>query len=203
MYTVIEVKCTDQEMTVMDVPVISSGDVQTDKVHFEFCPKWDGMLKTAVFYRDGIDPINVFVNSDNEAIIPQEVLKDSGVLYFGVFGVKDNCTKTSEILKYKIKKGVLTTGTEIPEPTPDIYSQILTKIEEVGILFTRATEAEITSILGDGAEGTNVVTVSRLNQFKKGYDTHVYMKTETYNKDEIDNKCSLFETGITYTYTGG
>lgn len=203
MYTVIEVKCVDQEMILMDVPVISSGDVQTDKVHFEFCSKWDGMVKTAVFYRDGIEPINKLIDENNEVLIPQEVLRDNGLIYFGVFGVKDNCTKTSEILKYKVDKGALTTGTEVPEPTPDIYSQILTKIEEAGILFTRATEAEITSILGDGAEGTNVVTVSRLNQFKRGYDTHVYMKSETYSKSEIDNKCSLSETGTTYTYTGG
>lgn len=202
MYTVIEVKCTDQEMTLMDVPVISSGDVQTDKVHFEFCSKWDGMVKTAVFYRDGIEPINRLIDENDEVLIPQEVLNDSGVFYFGVLGVKDNCKKTSEVLKYKLKKGA-TDGRDVPEPTPDIYSQILTKIEEAGILFTRATEAEITSILGNGAEGTNVVTVSRLNQFKKGYDTHFYTKSQTYSKTEIDNKCSLSETGTTYTYTGG
>ena len=207
MYTVIEVKCTDQEMTVMDVPVISSGDVQTDKIHFEFCSKWDGMVKTAVFYRDGIDPINVLVDSDNEAIIPQEVLNDSGIFYFGVLGVKDGCTKTSEVLKYKVKKGALTTGTEIPEPTPDIYAQILTSIEEAGILFTRATETEIASILSEGAEGTNVITVSRLNQYNTGIknwsNNNHYMKSQTYSKTEIDNKCSLSETGNTYTYTGG
>lgn len=29
-----------------------------------------------------------------------------------------------------------------------------------------------------------------------------YSKNETYSKDEINNRCSLSETGATYTYTG-
>ena len=191
MYTVIEVKCTDQEMTLMEVPIISSGDVQTDKIHFEFCPKWNGMVKTAVFYRDGVEPINRLIDENDEVIIPPEVLKDSGVFWFGVLGVKDNCKKTSEAIKYKLKKGA-TDGRDIPEPTPDIYTQIITRLDNMGVVFTRATEAEITSILGDGAEGTNVITVSRLNQFKKGYDSNM--------KELIDER--MAETGTTYEYGG-
>lgn len=184
--TLIEVDCKDQDLTLLDAPLIASGDVQSDEVHFTFCPKWDGMIKTAVFYRNEEEAYSVLVDENNKCIIPQEVLKEEGTLYFGVFGVKDSMVKTSEILRYKVKRGVITESTKIPDPTPDIYSQLLTKIEEAGILFTIATEADIVSILGNGTEGTGVVTVSRLNQFKIGYD----------------KKCSLDETGITYEYGG-
>lgn len=197
MYTIVSVRCVDQTMVVQDVPVISSGDVQTDKVKFEFCPKWDGMVKTAVFYRDGVEPINVLVDSDNECIIPKEVLKDEGTFLFGVMGVKDSKVKTSEVLKYKVEKGALTTGTAIPDPTPDIYTQILTAIDEAGILFTAATEAEIESILGTGADGNGVITVSRLNQYNIGIKSwsneNHYKKDETYSKNEVYKKDETYK----------
>ena len=216
MYTLIDVSCTDQELVVTDAPpVIASGDVQTDKVRFEFCSKWDGMAKTAVFYRDGVSPINVLVDSNNECIIPQEVLKDEGTFWFGVMGVKDGKVKTSEVLKYKVKKGAVTTGTAVPDPTPDIYAQLITLIQEAGILFTRATQAEIEAILGDGAEGTGVVTVSRLNQYNIGIKSwsnenhykksEVYCKTETYSKSEVNSKIDevmVYNGTTSYEYGG-
>lgn len=200
MYTLITVNCTDQEMTVMDVPVIASGDAQTDKIKFYFCPKWDGMVKTAVFYRDGVEPINRLVDVNSEVIIPQEILKDEGIFWFGVFGVIDNKIKTSEVIKYKVKKGVITNGIEIDDPTPDIYTQLVTMIEEAEILFTRATEAEIEKILTDDVEGTGVITVSRLNQY------HNIFKSMIDNEfSSINNKIDLqtpVETGTTYEYGG-
>lgn len=205
--SVINVRCVDHSLTVENSAIITTGNSKSDSVCFEFCEAWDGWIKTAVFYRTEYNPYRVLLNSNNEAEIPKEVLLNDGCFFFGVFGVKDGAVRTTEVLRYKVDKGVITSEASVPDPTPDIYTQILTRIEEAGILFTRATEAEITSILGDGAEGTNVVTVSRLNQFKRGYDKNVedeyYKKTETYSKSEIDNKCSLSETGTTYTYTGG
>ena len=189
--TYIEVDCQDQDLTLVDAPLIASGDVLTDKVHFSFCPKWDGFAKTAVFYRDGVENLEVLIDEDNECIIPKEVLQSEGTFYFGVFGVKGNEVKTSEVMRYKVRLGAVS-GTLAPEPTPDIYTQLLTKIEEAGILFTRATEEEITSILGSGAEGTGVVTVSRLNQFKVGYDSNI--------KKLIDER--IVETETTYEYGG-
>lgn len=208
MYTLIDVSCTDQELVVTDAPpVIASGDVQTDKVRFEFCSKWDGMVKTAVFYRDGVNPINVLVDSDSECIIPQEVLKDEGTFWFGVMGVKDGKVKTSEVLKYKVKKGAVTTGTAVPDPTPDIYAQLITLIQEAGILFTRATQAEIEAILGDGAEGTGVITVSRLNQYHAGVKSwsneNHYKKSEVYSKEETYSKTESYKKSETDSKVNG
>lgn len=193
--TLIQVDCKDQDLTLLDAPLITSGDVQSDEVHFTFCPKWDGMIKTAVFYRNEGETYSVLVDEDNNCIIPQEVLKEEGTFYFGVFGIKDNSVKTSEILRYKVKKGAITEGTKIPDPTPDIYSQILAKIDEAGILFTRATEEEIASILGSGAEGTGVVTVSRLNQYHSGIRNS--LNDINSRIDEI-----MVETETAYEYGG-
>ena len=125
--TLIKVSCVDQRLVTSYAPLVASGGMSEDEVDFSFCPLWDGFTKTAVFYRDGGVVYHVLL-SDDKATIPQEVLKDEGTLYFGVLGVKDGVRRTSEVLRYKIKAGAITTGTTPPEPTPDIYSQLLTKI---------------------------------------------------------------------------
>lgn len=146
--SVINVKCVDQTLTITNAPLISSGDVQTDTVKFDFCPLWSGLVKTAVFYRDEKDAYSVIVNEKNECIIPKEVLVDEGSFFFGVFGVKDNTVKTSETVRYRVKKGALTEDTRVPDPTPDIYAQLLSEMNKLGLsLKDFITNGEIDSIM--------------------------------------------------------
>ena len=49
--SIIKIDCIDQTLNMVNAPLIASGDVETDIVKFEFCPLWNGFLKTAVFYR--------------------------------------------------------------------------------------------------------------------------------------------------------
>ena len=144
--TYIEVDCQDQDLTITDAPLIASGDVLTDKVHFTFCQKWDGFAKTAVFYRDGVDNLEVLIDENNECVIPKEVLQEEGTFYFGVFGIKDNSVKTSEVMRYRIKQGAVS-GTVAPDPTPDIYTQILTRMNNLGQIVTYISDNEIDTIL--------------------------------------------------------
>lgn len=144
--TYIEVDCQDQDLTVVDAPLIASGDVLTDKVHFTFCPKWDGFAKTAVFYRDGVDNLEVLIDENNECIIPKEVLQEEGTFYFGVFGIKDNSVKTSEVMRYRVKHGAVS-GTVAPEPTPDIYTQIMSRMSIIDENVRYMTDSEIDEIL--------------------------------------------------------
>ena len=161
----IEVKCIDQTLTVMNAPLIASGDIQTDYVHFEFCDKWTDFAKFGVFYRDKDHVYRVLIDEFTKlCIIPKEVLQDEGIVYFGVFGIKtDEETgellerKTSEILKYRIKQGILTEGDTPNIPTPDIYEQILTNYAELiaqAHVFTPFTDEEMEAILN----GTYVPT---------------------------------------------
>lgn len=158
----IEVKCVDQTLTVVNAPLIASGDIQTDSVHFEFCDNWTGFAKFGVFYRDEDHVYKVTINESTKVcIIPKEVLQDEGIVYFGVFGVKGSGSsierKTSEVLRYRIKQGVLTDGTTPSTPTPDIYEQILTHYAELvaqAHVFTPLTDEELDEIFA----GTYVPT---------------------------------------------
>lgn len=127
MKTNIQIQCIDQVLTITNEPIVASGGVNEDTVTFDFCPLWDGLVKTAVFFADR-KPEDIYevVLSEDSCVIPHEVLSDEGVLNIGVRGSNDDVViRTTHIVKYKIVKGA-PRGTNVPEePTPDIYQQIL------------------------------------------------------------------------------
>ncbi len=125
--TLIKVDCVDQRLVTSSNPIIASGGRNEDEIKFSFSSLWDGFEKSAVFYRSE-DEVYRAVISDNRCVIPHEVLRNEGVMYFGVFGVKDDTIRTSEIMKYYISKGAITEGTNPSDPTPDIYTQYVGRI---------------------------------------------------------------------------
>ena len=135
--TIINVTCTDQLLTASARPVIASGGVEVDRVSFSFCPKWDGTVKTAVFYRRADEVYHVLLDGNNECCIPKEVLCDPGLLYIGVFGVRgDTVIRPSTVLTYNVAQGAITSATAVPDPTPDIYAQLLGHIGDLDRLKT-------------------------------------------------------------------
>lgn len=122
--TIIKVTCIDQRLVVSSGPVIASGGLNEDKIVFDFCPLWDDFVKTAIFYRDkGEVYHSVLVG--NTCLVPWEVTASEGEMFFGVFGVKGDATRTSEILRYKVVAGAITEGATPSDPTPEIYAQLL------------------------------------------------------------------------------
>lgn len=126
----IRVQCIDQAIGFLNTPVISSGNVNYDTITFEFCSRWDGFRKTAIFYRTKDDVYYQILDESDTCKIPNEVLGDTGVIYIGVFGVKEDITITSEILTYRIREGAITEGLKPSDPTPDIYDQIISKYDD-------------------------------------------------------------------------
>ena len=55
--------------------------------------------------------------------------------------------KTSEVLRYRIRKGAISEDAKTPDPTPDIYAQIISRMDSLGQIVTYITESEIDSIL--------------------------------------------------------
>lgn len=123
----IKVQCTDQVLRITESPVIASGGVNEDYVQFTFCPLWDGYTKTAVFYMDEKFVYHSSVDDEDKCVIPKEAMNEKGKMYFGVFGVNGDIVRTSEVLPYIIKKGAITQEST-PDPTPDIYAQILASV---------------------------------------------------------------------------
>lgn len=130
--TIIKMKCTDQALEIIEAPVIASGGFKEDAILFEFCPLWDGFIKTATFYIKKGETYYAELDSDNTCIIPHEVLEKAGNIFFGVVGVNsDNITRTSEVIKYKIVQGAISEDHKPSDPTPDIYEQILARLNSI------------------------------------------------------------------------
>ena len=129
--TIIRVRCIDQVLTFESTPTITSGGLGEDFVNFQFCSKWDGTAKTAVFWRTPEEAYHAVLDLDGTCAVPHEVLADEGVFYFGVYGVySDGRRRTSEVQRYLIGKGVITESTEPSDPTPDMYTQLLARYAE-------------------------------------------------------------------------
>lgn len=161
MRTAIHVRCDNQVLSYVEMPFIASGDVNEDKIEFEFCPMWEGFAKTAVFYRTEADVYHVLLEEDDTCIIPHEVLADPGPLYFGVFGTREDRVRTSEIIQYTIKQGAITEATKISDPTPDIYSQILAACEEA----VRIANKALNSSGGGGGTGGSGLSREEMEEY--------------------------------------
>lgn len=125
----VKIKCVNQAIIITNRPIIASGGLQENTMQFEFCDAWEGMTKTAVFYRNENEVYNVLIDHNNECPIPDEVLQEAGTFFFGVYGVIGTKRKTSEIERYNVIQGSL--RSEIDEPTPDIYSQLMANYSEL------------------------------------------------------------------------
>lgn len=103
--SVINVTCTDQDLTITSAPRISSGGVNTDYLKCTFSELWNGFTKYAIFFKNDFLAYRVPLDSDGQCLIPNVVLAEPGVMRFGVFGTKDAARRTSVVLEYPILEG--------------------------------------------------------------------------------------------------
>jgi hypothetical protein len=131
--TVIRLATNDQKLTVALGPKLASGDKNSVYLHTIFSSHWNGFVKSAVFFTSWDKTVYEVLLDNNECVIPREVLELSGDLYIGVRGVDPDtyAVKTSTLVKYKIEKGAPVGDAASVEPTPDVYQQILAKLNGI------------------------------------------------------------------------
>ena len=108
---------------------VTSGSVNVYRVHFDFSPDWEGMMKTACF-RSGSQTVSVLLDGTGECTIPWEVTDpdDKGkTLYAGVCGTQDGEVMLPTIWASLgvILEGVTACGSASRPPTPGLYDQVL------------------------------------------------------------------------------
>ena len=160
MKTIINVECMDQELVITNSPVIASGGVHENFIAFNFCEKWDGLGKTAVFFRNEKERFYSVLGPDDVCEIPHEVTDYEGNMYFGVYGEAGDVTKTSKVLKYKIIQGAMTTLLKpSEEPTPDIYQQLLSAYGQTNEAIAReSAEREASMVAEQSARNSAINT---------------------------------------------
>ena len=163
--SVIRVSCADQVLKITEAPVVAAGGLNEVSVEFSFCQKWDGFVKTATFYRDEEEVYYAILDENDTCIVPWEVCFEAGTFYFGVFGEKDTIRRTSNVVRYKVKKGAITSDMMPSDPTPGLYDKIAEEVakmkEEVESTLDEATKHNIASIEKTGSEGlVDVYTIT-------------------------------------------
>lgn len=105
--TTIYLVTADQLLQIGEKPKLASGDQNSVLLNVEFDAEWDGYGKRAVFFTEEDKTVYEIALTDNECIIPHEVLDEAGTLYIGVRGVSsaNAAVKTSTLVKYRIEKG--------------------------------------------------------------------------------------------------
>ena len=128
--SVIRITVSDQDLVCTECPVIAAQGVNEDTVAFTFSDEWNGLGKTALFF-NGEDREKIYtsiVDANGVASVPWEATADDGNMWIGVYGVAGNVIYTSNLLRYKIEKGIYTPGSQSEPPTPGIYEQIMSMI---------------------------------------------------------------------------
>lgn len=130
--TCIKIKAIDQRLSVVQQPLLASGDVGTVRVEYELDRHWDGFLPSGTFYT-GKKPEDVYeqILLDGACVIPWEVLQEDGVLYIGLRGIDaEGLIKTAAPVRYRVEKGSPCGSDTTADPTPNPYQQTLAKVAE-------------------------------------------------------------------------
>ncbi len=184
-YTILSAVCSDQSLHIASAPSLSSGGIGDTLLTVEFSSHWDCFEKTAVFYRSE-DSVYHVMMEDDTCLVPCEVLADAGTFYFGVMGVQGDTVRTSDLVRYTVRKGAVTEDTAVSDPTPDIYSQLLVRIA--------ALEA-VSGIPGDGGAVTAFIPDSTLT-LRNGI-----LSVNTADRAEEDNTLPITSAAV-YTEIG-
>lgn len=129
---------TARKIEIKKSDTLVSDSVNVYPCQFQFSSDWAELTKTVVF-RAGTSAIEVLLNETLKCNIPWEVLlKDKVDLYVGCYGTKgdDIILNTTWTNVGKIYEGTKNKAVPGEDPTPDIYTQIISQMGDLSTLET-------------------------------------------------------------------
>lgn len=132
--TTIKLFADDQDLKVITLQKLASGNKESVALHVKLSPEWDGYTHSAVFFTASApDDIYEMLLTDGSCTIPHEVLTDAGELIIGIRGVTPDAVKVSDLIKYKVVDGAPAGTATALGPTPDVYQQILAQLYKLQV----------------------------------------------------------------------
>ena len=212
--SVIKAKVTDQVLKLVEAPVIASGGVNEVRVEFEFCEKWDGFTKTAIFYQDESEFYYAFLDENNVCTVPWEVCYSDGTFNFTVVGTKGEARRTTTTIRYKVRKGIVVENMMPSEPTQNLYDQIMAAVaemradhnefmEEANATYAAFMEESTanTDAFMEEANAKNAAFVEEVNADFDAFVASTEKKLTDATKHNITGVMQTAQSGLVDTYT--
>ncbi len=138
---------------------LTGGTAGYWQAHFSFSGKaWNGLSKTAVltWQKDGSpQTLHMLLDSSYTLILPPQLLAEPGAIYIGAFGIGGKSIRlATNFVRLDVRPGSWA-GQTPPEPLPDVYQQIIARLQEVS--------AEARAVLMQAAEQASLAN-ARVNQ---------------------------------------
>lgn len=145
----VKLNVNETKLTVLSPRSLVGTGVNYDICRFNFGTEWEGYVKNAVFYSsENTNPIVMLINEDNTCYIPWESIEKPGILYIGVFGIKDNVEIPTNFVELKLIQGAAGNNAP-PPPSLSVYKQFLDKVNEVKEIEDSFKSAEIERTLNE------------------------------------------------------
>lgn len=130
--TTLNVILNDQTLIAAEKVKLASGDIDSVFLNVEFDAAWDEFPhRTASFFTSrNATPIERLL-TDDQCIVPADVLAKSCTMYVGIIGVSEDgsTVKTSDNVRFKIVQGANHSQTTI-SPKLNLYQQYLEAVKK-------------------------------------------------------------------------
>ena len=134
---------TGSDLLIKEKDRLISGSVNMYTCEFLLDESWAGYTVTAVFSTNGSRLVNMAV-VDGKCEIPVEVLRPNARIRIGIFGtdgVRSRPTTYSEWIT--VEQGADVTGTSAQPPTPSVYEQWISALDEQHDEWAEAEQARV------------------------------------------------------------
>lgn len=184
----------------LDRTVVATG-ITIGQLKLSFSPEWDGYVKVAVFFKDKDKPYRTLFNDNGVANIPSEVANETGTCFIGVFGTLDNKVITTEAIGYNFRMGAITKDLLVPDPTPDIYTQLLSAYNTLGGAITdERLKAAVDLYIDEHPNSTKGATDEQAAQISQNTsdisqlkEDMVSFENNTFNKELVGKTKNLLD----------
>lgn len=174
---------------------ITSGDIRTVDVEFDFSKEWDGYKKTVVFYTGAYEKekaVRILMNGNMVygEELPASLFEKYSYLSIGVFGDDSEGHRlTSSIVTKRIDKGTPTDVTD-EDVNIDLYNQIIREL----IMLERTSE-EIDEKIESGTLLINNTLNSLLGQMESAKD-NAFDAITSHVTGHMDNLNSITNANL-------
>lgn len=121
--SILKLKTSEHRLMIAEKPVITAGSNNIDRIEVEFDSTWDGFSKTAIFINEE-NKASYSIFAGDTAMVPVSILKNSGEIMIGLFGINALSQMTSGLIRYNVKAGQVIEEA-MPAPSENVFRQLM------------------------------------------------------------------------------